>query len=289
MSVRHATDQPLAAWATAAKPHHFSIGRSLVDEHQTGRIKHALLSNPATARPSDVCSFLLRRAQAFFLKVISCRAKNRQSAVRLPAIRRLRIAASTSFSVKSGCLAIKASSQFDCFSNGEVLPPCGLAVELPASRQRCNHLTAALGLISKCSAASRREAPLSTLAITRSRISAEYGFGIVRPPKAESMRIDSLINRPLGILRFYAAGTCSKRAFLELLAGECQLDFAFVAAREQRDAKIGFQPFDLLAERRGRDVQTLGGACEMQFRRDGGEVTQVADFHRRNMRSNLIK
>src|SRR5665647_1219776 len=66
MSVRHATDQPLAAWATAAKPHHFSIGRSLVDEHQTGRIKHALLSNPATARPSDICSFLLRRAQAFF-------------------------------------------------------------------------------------------------------------------------------------------------------------------------------------------------------------------------------
>src|SRR5450759_4237343 len=65
MSVRHATDQPLAAWATAAKPPHFSIGRSLVDEHQTGRIKHALLSNPATARPSDVCSFLLRRAQAF--------------------------------------------------------------------------------------------------------------------------------------------------------------------------------------------------------------------------------
>jgi len=26
------------------------------------------------------------------------------------------------------------------------------------------------------------------------------------------MRIDSLINRPLGLLRFYAAGTCSSRA-----------------------------------------------------------------------------
>jgi hypothetical protein len=152
---------------------------------------------------------LLRRAQAFFLKVILCRAKNRQSAVRLPAIRRLRIAASTSSSVKSGCFAIKASSQFACFSNGEVLPPCRLAVELPASRQRCSHLTAALALISKCSAASRREAPLSTLAMTRSRISAEYGFGIVQPPKAESMPIDSLINSPLGILRFYSAGTCS--------------------------------------------------------------------------------
>src|SRR5665647_2179437 len=86
MSVRHATDQSLAAWATAAQPHHFCIGRGLVDEHQSGRIKHALLSNPAPARPSDVCPFLLRRAQAFFLHVILCRAKNRQSAVRLPAM-----------------------------------------------------------------------------------------------------------------------------------------------------------------------------------------------------------
>src|SRR5664280_517636 len=93
--------------------------------------------------------------------------------------------------------------RFACFSNGEVLPPCGLAVELPASRQRCNHLTAALGLISKCSAASRREAPLSTLAMTRSRSSTEYGFGIVQPPKAESMPTDSPINSPLGIPRFY--------------------------------------------------------------------------------------
>jgi hypothetical protein len=95
-----------------------------------------LLSNPAPARPSDVCPFLLRRAQAFFLNVILCRAKNRQSAVRLPAIRRLRIATSTSSSVKSGCSAIKASSQFARFSNGEVLPPCGMAMALPASRQR---------------------------------------------------------------------------------------------------------------------------------------------------------
>jgi hypothetical protein len=59
------------------------------------------------------------------LNVILCRAKNRQSAVRLPAIRRLRIATSTSSSVKSGCSAIKASSQFARFSNGEVLPPRG--------------------------------------------------------------------------------------------------------------------------------------------------------------------
>jgi hypothetical protein len=65
MSVRHATDQSLAAWATAAQPYHFRVGRGLVDEHQSGRNKHALLSNPTSTRPSDVSPFLLRRAQAF--------------------------------------------------------------------------------------------------------------------------------------------------------------------------------------------------------------------------------
>jgi hypothetical protein len=54
---------------------------------------------------------------------------------------------------------------------------------LPLSFQRCSHLIAALGLISNCSAASRREAPLSTFAITRSRMSAEYEAGIAWTPK----------------------------------------------------------------------------------------------------------
>src|SRR5262249_11539001 len=36
--------------------------------------------------------------------------------------------------------------------------------------------------MSSCSAASRREAPPSTRAITRMRMSAEYAFGVVRPP-----------------------------------------------------------------------------------------------------------
>jgi hypothetical protein len=40
-----------------------------------------------------------------------------------------------------------------------------------------------LALTSKCSAASRREAPLATRPITRSRMSPEYAFGIFRLPK----------------------------------------------------------------------------------------------------------
>jgi pimeloyl-ACP methyl ester carboxylesterase len=45
------------------------------------------------------------------------------TALRLPAIRRLRIAATISSSVKSGCSAISASKKSACFSSGEMLPP----------------------------------------------------------------------------------------------------------------------------------------------------------------------
>jgi hypothetical protein len=71
--------------------------------------------------------------------------------------------------------------------------------DAPTVAQRCNHLTAELALTSKRSAGSRRDAPISTALITRSRSSREQAFGIPSPRKGESMRQDSLIHRPLGI------------------------------------------------------------------------------------------
>jgi hypothetical protein len=68
---------------------------------------------------------------AFFLQLISWRAKMRQVAVRLPAIPCLCIAATTSSNVRSGCSAIRASNQAACFSNGERLLPVGFAAALP--------------------------------------------------------------------------------------------------------------------------------------------------------------
>ena len=59
-------DQPLAACATAVKPHHLGVGGSLVDEHQPGRIKQTLFAYPASACLRYVRALLLRRAQAFF-------------------------------------------------------------------------------------------------------------------------------------------------------------------------------------------------------------------------------
>src|SRR5215813_8039374 len=139
------------------------------------------------------------------------RLKKVHTAVRLPAIPCLCMAETTSSSVKSGCFSISVSSHCACASNGDVLPPRGLAAQLPVSRKHFTHLTAALGLMSSCSAASRREAPPSTRAITRMRMSTEYAFGMVRPPD-ESMPPDSPIYRSLGILRFYSARTCSSAA-----------------------------------------------------------------------------
>src|SRR3974377_1598957 len=46
------------------------------------------------------------------------------------------------------------------FSNGEVLPPRGMGLQVPSSRKRCSQRIAELALTSNCSAAPRRE-PIS--------------------------------------------------------------------------------------------------------------------------------
>src|SRR5262249_2775340 len=66
MSLRYAANQSFAARAAAAQSDHFRIGRGLVDEHQSGRAKHALPSLPASTCPSHIGAILLRGAQAFF-------------------------------------------------------------------------------------------------------------------------------------------------------------------------------------------------------------------------------
>src|SRR4030095_5259463 len=48
---------------------------------------------------------------------------------------------------------------------------------------------------------------------------------------------------------------------------------------EQLDAELFFQLAYLLTQGRLADVETYGGAAEMQFFSHGDEVTQVAKFH----------
>jgi hypothetical protein len=56
----------------------------------------------------------------------------------------------------------------------------------------CSHLTAQVAPISKGSAASRRNAPVSTASITRSCRSPDSDFDTVVAPTGESMRVDWL-------------------------------------------------------------------------------------------------
>src|SRR5712691_771070 len=198
-SKRDMADQPDAARSPSPEPHHVGADRSLVDKHQPSGVKHALLSDPTSARSGHICSLPFHGLQTFFLRVMPCRSRKRQSELRLVRIRRRRNSATVSTKVRSGCSAIRANTCAVNSSSGETLPPRGFGAALLLSCQRCSHLTDELALISKRSPASRRDAPISTAPITRSRRSLEYGFGIVHLRKGESMRKDSLILNPLGI------------------------------------------------------------------------------------------
>ena len=103
-----------------------------------------------------------------FLSVMLCRSRKRQSELRLVLIRRLRSSATVSTKVRSGRRAIRSQISTANSSNGETLPPRGFGASL-----RCSHFTADATLTSKRSAASRRDAPVSTAVITRSRRSRE--------------------------------------------------------------------------------------------------------------------
>src|SRR5262249_8054447 len=207
VSLRYAANQSLAARAPAAQPDHFRIGRGLVDEHQSGGIKHGLPSLPASTCPGHVRAILLRGTQAFFeADVVALEESPHGSATACDPVL-----------VHGRDHLIQCQIRLFLDQREQPLRVCLQWRRAPAARLGCatpglakpfTHLTAALGLMSSCSAASRREAPPSTRAITRMRMSTEYAFGMVRPPD-ESMPPDSPIYRSLGILRFYSARTCS--------------------------------------------------------------------------------
>src|ERR1700719_1817536 len=132
----------------------------------------------ARATSARCCSAAYR----LFLKLILWRRKKRPTALRLPGIPAAFLATTTSSNVISGCAAISFKNHFAYLSNRDTLPPLGFAAALPVSRQRRTQLMTELGLTSKCSATSRREAPDLTSSIARSRKSPEYGFGIEFSP-----------------------------------------------------------------------------------------------------------
>ena len=141
-----------------------------------GQTGLARASNAAVRAPRRRA--LAPAARRLFLKLILCRLKKRHTALRLPAIRRLRIAATISSSVESGCPSNQQQTK---------RPPALPAADTTPARLRSNasrrppalHPTIAeLALTSNHSAASRRDAPDSTASTTLSRNSKEHGLGI---------------------------------------------------------------------------------------------------------------
>ena len=65
-SLRDVTDQSFATRATAPETDHIDSDRSLIDKHQSRRIKKALLPDPAPTRSRHVGALLLGCPQAFF-------------------------------------------------------------------------------------------------------------------------------------------------------------------------------------------------------------------------------
>src|SRR3974377_485784 len=89
VSHRGIADQTLSAWVPTVEPHHVGGDSCLVDKHKVGGVKKALLANPASAGAGHVGSPASFRPAHFFLMVMPWRAKKRDSALRLPGIRRL--------------------------------------------------------------------------------------------------------------------------------------------------------------------------------------------------------
>src|SRR6266699_3184871 len=109
-SKRNGADHPDAAWSSPPEPHHVGADRRLIDKHQPGGIKHALLSNPTPARARHICSLPFGSLQAFFLRVMLWRSRKRQTELRLVLIRRWRSSATVSTNVRSGCSPISVTT-----------------------------------------------------------------------------------------------------------------------------------------------------------------------------------
>lgn len=65
-SKRDLTNHSDSARRPASESHHARSDRSFVEKHQPGGIEQALLTDPTSARPGDICSLSLRSLQAFF-------------------------------------------------------------------------------------------------------------------------------------------------------------------------------------------------------------------------------
>ena len=165
---RHAESSP-------SQSHHIGADGGLVDKHQPGRIKHALLSHPAAARSRRICSLPFGCLQHLHERDVGvCGRENARASCGWfdPSLAQF---CNRFYQGRSPAVwAIRSKISTANSSNGETLPAARLRGGAPllipsaAATLPPTPLTSGNAL-----PASRRDAPVSTAVITRSRRSRE--------------------------------------------------------------------------------------------------------------------
>jgi hypothetical protein len=107
--MKNRVDRPFTADNTAPQPQQVGAGPRFIDKQEPRPDKYELLSPPAAACVGHVRPELFGGAQVIFFEG-NMSSKALPDSVGLPAMRRLRIAATISSSVKTGCSATTARS-----------------------------------------------------------------------------------------------------------------------------------------------------------------------------------
>jgi hypothetical protein len=121
MTVRHPSDQPETASATPAPARHVGGRAGLVEKHQQPRIKPWLEVFPHQPRRGHVAALRLGGVHGFFLKLMPCRSKNRQTELTPTRTPRSPSSPLVSSGVRSARSPISANSQSVCGCGGERL------------------------------------------------------------------------------------------------------------------------------------------------------------------------
>src|SRR5580704_3339840 len=177
--MRDGGTQPLSSGSSASQAGHVGGSPSLVDEDQTLRIEIDLLLKPILAPFQDVRTLLFRRVRGL-LNVMRRRAKKRHRAEMLNRRPRLASFPCNSASVMSGFSSTQprireASTSIRADRRS---PPCGFDLASPVSRSKAHQRIALEALTPNRAAASRRDMPSLTAAITRSRRSIERALAM---------------------------------------------------------------------------------------------------------------
>ena len=211
--LRHMPNQPLAAGATAAQPYHLGVGGCLVDEHQPGRVKHALFSHPPPPlRATSARSCSAARSAFFERDLVALKEPSYRGATAGDLVsahhgnhlvqRQVRL------------LVEDSQQKLRVFLQRRGAPAAPLGGAPAGLAKHLTQITAVLGLTVRLPPAAKRRLPPEqshASSCPQNKTSASS-----RLPKANQCRYNRLSIPPSESLRFNLAGTWSSELHREL-------------------------------------------------------------------------